>query len=270
MTEKWIDRRGIYDNDYFSGAQAALYIGDVLVDEVTSISFAVNQSRSPLYGYASALFDAVSKGNVIVQGNFTVNFKEAGYLWLVLNRYKRLMKGETPFLDVSEAWFPPTDEALVDQQVPSRVLGERTIGQNIEEIINGEQLPTDIMGAFAAEARLSLSGFSNTERGLSGMGTAENIFEAFENVVWGRPGGTRDIDGGKTVNFSEGGTRRADDPALNPFDIYLTFGDYVGDDRIHHTVHKLKEVYLLGSSKQVVIDGQPIQEAYSFIAKDLV
>src|SRR5678809_314400 len=79
----------IYDLDYFSSQQAALYIGDVFVDEVIALSYSVQQSKTPIYGYASQLFDAVSHGTVIVQGQFSVNFKESGYLWLILHRYKR-------------------------------------------------------------------------------------------------------------------------------------------------------------------------------------
>src|SRR3990167_10850494 len=80
---------GIYDLDYYSGSQCSLYIGDVYIDEAVGMSFTVSQNKQPIYGYASQLFDAVSYGNVIVQGSFAVNFKESGYLWLVLHRYKR-------------------------------------------------------------------------------------------------------------------------------------------------------------------------------------
>lgn len=256
---EWALRRGLYDNDYFSGAQVALYIGEVLVDEVTSLTFAVNQNRTPLYGYASTLFDAVSKGNVIVQGQFTINFKEAGYLWLILNHYKRVMKRETPF------FTPPNVTGL--EKNPREMLRRR----NIEQIVNGELLPSDIMGSLAQTeiGRSSLSGFASEKRALGSTGTAEGILESFENAIWGTKNeNTSGKIGGQALNIRK--NRRADEPALNPFDIYIAFGDFVGDDRIHHTAHKLKDVHLLGSSKQIVIDGQPIQEAYNFIAKDLI
>jgi hypothetical protein len=101
------------------------------------------------------------------------------------------------------------------------------------------------------------------------MGRAESAFEHFENLVWNnRSMGSATVSAdGFIVDTS---TRQADDPDLNPFDIYVTYGDYSGDDRIHHTIQKLQQVHLLGNSKQVVIDGQPIQEVYSFIAQDLV
>lgn len=249
--------RGIYNNDYFSGAQVAIYIGDVLVDEITSISYAVSQSRVPLYGYASRLFDAVSEGNVIVQGQFTINFKEAGYLWLVLQRYKAIVKGErSPF-------FRPNN--------PGGNRDEATITANIERMIQGDIGVEDLQAIQDLVAHTSLTGFSSEKRAVGKMGRAENIFEAFENAVWGNPQGVKgkEIDmGAYKVNTAL--ARHVDDPSLNPFDIYVAFGDYVSDDDIHHTVQKLKDVYIVGTSKQVAIDGLPIQEAYSFIARDLL
>ena len=88
----------VYDQEYFSGTQATIYIGDVWVDEVTSFAFQVTQAKAPLYGYASQLFDAVSRGPRLVRGQFTINFKEAGYLWLVLERYKSIRGIKTPFV----------------------------------------------------------------------------------------------------------------------------------------------------------------------------
>ena len=83
----------VYDLDYFTGSQCAVYIGDVFVDEVTNIAFKVNQSKQPIYGYASQLFNAVAPGRVLVQGQFTVNFKESGYLFIILARLKKMFPG---------------------------------------------------------------------------------------------------------------------------------------------------------------------------------
>jgi len=257
----WISRRGVYDNDFFSSAQCTLYIGDVLVDELTSLSFAVHQSKTPLYGYASELFDAVSKGNVLVQGQFSINFKEAGYLWLILNRYKA-MNGEVPIFD-------PTNGNAdgLPSGVPAREMAQY---RNIEQVVNGNNpltSDTKYLGALAREAQLSLSGFSNRSRQEGETKGAESIFEAFENYVWGKEGQTTyAIDGG-TIDITD--NRRCDVAKLNPFDIYVVFGDYVGDDRIHHTIQKIVDVHILGNSKQIGMDGTPVQEVYQFFAKDI-
>jgi hypothetical protein len=74
---------------YFSGSQASLYIGDVWVDEITSYSFTLQHDRSPVYGYGSQHWDFMPRGTIIIMGEFTINFKEPNYLWIILERYKR-------------------------------------------------------------------------------------------------------------------------------------------------------------------------------------
>ena len=271
------DRRGIYNIDYFSGSQVAIYIGDVLVDEITSMNFAVHQSRAPIYGYADKYFRDVSEGNVLVQGTFTINFKEAGYLWLILNRYRAVMKGKATYL--SEIGKP---DAGLSARSRSLYDGDQDYvnSQTIEQMTNGELssfrrndilrrissgLPvTDKQLAHArTNTQKDLLGFSSRNRaGLRGnsIGAAENIFEAFEDKVWSH----------ETDHNIEQHHRRADDPELNNFDIFVTFGDYTGSDHENHTVEKITNVMIVGSSKEIVIDGQPTQEAYQFIGRNLI
>lgn len=281
-------RPGIYNVEYFSGAQTAIYIGDVWVDEITSISFQVSQHRRPLYGYASELFDDVAEGTVLVSGNFTINFKEAGYLWLVLNRYKEL-KGQPDAIYKQMRRDISIDDAGFRGKFDSPFSSDnrdQINRQNIEQIMNGEistfernralaklaahvESPTALdlktmreernrnsasLGGFASESRRSAE---RTDGGR--VGSTESIFETFENQVWRKSSGELDQQ-----------HRRCDDPFLNPFDIYLTFGDFSGSDYDNHTIQRLRDVYIVGTSKQVVIDGQPVQEAYSFIARNLV
>ena len=55
---------------------------------------------------------------------------------------------------------------------------------------------------------------------------------------------------------------------IPPFDIYAVFGDHT-DPNANHTVYRIKEVYLTGQSQVISSNGQPIQEQYSFIARDI-
>lgn len=259
-------RRGVYDSDYFSGAQVAIYIGDVWVDEVTSLTFQLQEPRVPLYGYADTTFRDICRGQVIVTGSFSVNFKEAGYLWLILNRYKKMFAGKatkallTPMQTVNGA----TEQEI--QIAKAFNIEERYIQNKLNAQKKGST--NKALQALAAQraaliSQKTLTGYASSARGLGGgeqMSGAESVFEAFENVVWGR---RRSTDFNTEI-------RRVTDIRLNPFDIYITYGDYTGDDRLHHTMQKLDTVYLTSAGKQIVIDGTPIQEEYSFIARDLV
>lgn len=80
------------NEQYYSGNQASLFIGDVWVDDITSIDYTLQHTRMPQYGYGSQHFDFVPKGSIIITGSFTINFREPNYLWLVLERYKDFNK----------------------------------------------------------------------------------------------------------------------------------------------------------------------------------
>lgn len=244
-----------------SGAQVSLYIGDVWVDEVTSIEYNASQSRMPLYGYADQLFRGVAEGQVVVRGRFSINFKEAGYLWLILNRYKQKMEGRNSLLN------PFVSSGSADRR-------------NIEQVINNEVSQIDLNSIYTKLAsdltenevkklktqgnlrtQDTLTGFASSPR--LGKNTAESIFETFEDIVWGE-------ESNLTLAVDATDHRRADDTRLNPFDIYIAYGDFAGDNTVNHTIRRIADVYIMGTSQQVVIDGQPIQEIYDFIGRNII
>ena len=59
---------------YFSGANVVVDLGGSQLIECAGISFVVNESNQPVYGYASHLYDVVLPGRRIIQGSFVVNF----------------------------------------------------------------------------------------------------------------------------------------------------------------------------------------------------
>lgn len=79
------------NQEYFSGSQASIFIGDLWVDEITDIQFSVGANSTPIYGYGDTFFSHVAQGRVIVQGSFTINFKEPNYLFAVLERYNKFL-----------------------------------------------------------------------------------------------------------------------------------------------------------------------------------
>jgi hypothetical protein len=254
----------IYDNEYFSGTQAALYIGDVLVDEVTSYAFNIQQNKTPLYGYASQLFNAVSKGTVIVTGGFSINFKEANYLYLVLMRYQAFNR------TVDEQIRKATNHTVSDQNIksflksipqetgfgpylprlpsPFQPQSKKEIRQGIERLLNGQASTSE-----KYEFYQSLGGFAST----FGLDIEfENLAEVLEDSVWG-------IDAKQADDM----IRRTDDNYFDGFDMYFTYGDYNNPDA-NHTVERIMGVHLTSRSKAVSVSGEPIQEEYQFIARN--
>ena len=68
------------DKRYYSSIDAEIYFGDLFIDEVTSIEWAIQQQAMPIYGYNSYCFDDMALGTRLVQGQFAVNFIKAGFL----------------------------------------------------------------------------------------------------------------------------------------------------------------------------------------------
>lgn len=82
---------------YFSSIDADIYFGDRFIDEVTSISWQLQQNTMPIFGYNSSTFDDIAIGNRIISGQFSINFVQSNFLQKAistLRKINRQMYGE--------------------------------------------------------------------------------------------------------------------------------------------------------------------------------
>ena len=238
-----------YNLDYYSGAQAAVFFEDVLIDEVTSLQWTVQQNKVPIYGYASQTFDEMAKGTIIVQGSFSINFVEAGYLWATLDRLRQ--RGQTQREDpnttaMRAGWQTDMQAQHIMKWMDDNIDGFRKVGlsdYNQQEVMNNW-----------------FEWFKDTDSNPH----KQDIVSYINDYIWGPTPGlgeTRINDNDLTDQ------RRTDRKELNGFDIYLSFSH---DSAYTGTVHKIQEVHLTGKAQTVVIDENPIQEVYSFYAKNVI
>jgi hypothetical protein len=276
------DFRNVYDLEYFSGAQMNMYIGDVLIDEVTSLQIQVQQRKMPVYGYASQLFDKVAKGTVFVEGTFTINYKESGYLYAVLERYRTLINGGhrgTPSPFMSAAGFSQIEKNRTGGAINGGKPGFLTrlnierMNETVDQVLNGKTPDgSNIRPEDLIEYYRSMTGFNNPgfptqkaaeddlQRGApGGANAAEKTMEIFEDKVWGSKRLDEDSEG-----------RRGDSNHFDNFTIYVTMGDYNRNDRVNHTVKRIDNVHLIGQAQTIVINGEPVAEQYSFFARNFV
>lgn len=82
-----------YSYEYFSGANVVVELQDMPLHEAVGISFGINETKIPLYGYSSRHFDAVGRGKVLVRGTLAINYVHKDYLMASLQASKQL-KGE--------------------------------------------------------------------------------------------------------------------------------------------------------------------------------
>ena len=277
-----------YDSPYFSGSQAGVYIGDVYIDEITSISYRGSQQKTPVYGYASQLFDRVAAGPFIIQGEFTINFKESAYLWAVLERYNQMIRQPSDPNQTTVPLLGPLPNSELGNSV-KRMFNARPVRSDTEDssgpvqagveyvrsgVPVGREAGTGITNviSFATiedllEDKATLSErtqiFTEIANSVGAAATSQNLqkdqkklFDALVENVRGK------------ANIQDTGFERTDDNKYDGFDLYVTFGDWENPNA-PRTVQRLSQVHLTSRGTSVEISGAPIQEHYSFIARNI-
>lgn len=244
----------VYEFDHFSGSQISIYIGDILVDDISSVQFTVTQSKRPIYGYASQYYSTVAPGQVIVEGMFTVPFKESDYILATLAQFQEKM---VPISKTSGSKQVEEDLILnVDAEVPDYYIKK----ENIERYLERGKGVADL----------------DTYRFVTDLGALsdqafENIAEKFEDLLWQDP--DQDFLKSNLTRYQPGEDhfqyRRGDQ--YPPFDIWVLYGD-VANSAANHTIKRLVDVEIIGQGQAIGHGqmGEPIIEVYRFIAKNLV
>ena len=222
--------------EYFCGSQVSLYINQILIDECVFIAYNLSAEKIPIYSYSGRKYATTAEGPILVRGRFGINFKESGYLFLIMayiqEKYRQGNRGT------------PSEQA-----------------RNIEDLIDGTRQGDPFREIGLSDLSRSRPGLA---RQLAQLGESEfkRLATDFEQLIWGK-GNLGEIES-RFAGISN--KERADEfPA---FDIYLTFGN-IDDPQAHTTVRKLSDVELVGSTMQVNIDGEGIVEVYDFLARSL-
>jgi hypothetical protein len=227
-----------FGSEYFAGADIRIYFGDIWIDEITSLQFTLQEQVAPIFGYASYTWDKVARGSRYISGSFSINFKESYYLQQTLNRLTSTVKTETASGFTEKQWKSGVDiEALMES---------------------------------------------------ADTGNFDKIADDFEKSLWGA---VKMDDYKKAMDKSHQNSyfypefRKEDDAKGNPqydnnsqkvltdsgFNIIISYGPMNEANGMNtpETTHTLVNVQLTGVSQVIGGDGNPVQEQYTFIAKDL-
>ncbi len=276
-----------YEYDWFSGSQISVMIGDVVVDAGVAVQFSVQQSKSPVYGYANQYYTFVSDGKVLVTGSLTIAFKEAGYLLWPIQRFANqvnagqwtsprfgtdkngnLIRG----FDVgsSDGRFTTAAKAAEDR---------RLMEANVEQMVEWSTRS-------GSGGLQNGTAYNNFYRDLGALpdDKFEDYAEVFEDAIWygsdTANAGMRDQLFSKNIQdrimgYSAGqideeavlSHRRADQyPAV---DIWIVYGD-MSRPAVNHTVKKLLDVSFVGQAQTIEVSGEPTYETYNFFCRNLV
>lgn len=284
-----------YEYDWFSGSQIGVMIGDVLIDSAVALSFNVEQTKTPIYGYANQYYTFVADGHLLVSGVLTVAFKEAGYLLWPMQRWQerspRVTLGvsgstqdakNTPPRWTSPRYGVDSQGRIINSYSPSkegtdladasRVARRRQVMEaNVEQMFGWEH---------DANQNRQNRQYNQFWRDLGAL--SDNDFEdwaeVFEDAIWygsdvSNPT-VRDKLFSKNIkdtdpisNESVLRHRRADQ--YPQIDMWIVYGD-MSHHPANHTVKKILDLSFTGQSQAIEISGQPVYEQYQFIAKNLV
>lgn len=128
-----------FPEDYFSGSDVTVYFDDVFMEDLQGLEFGMQEKVQPVYGYNSFTYDAVARGQRVVQGTFTIAFKEAGYMRRIMSHIAGLKVAAKPFLayylggqaSKKPEWAGNVDETIED--ILNRKAGMSTDSSVVEQ-----------------------------------------------------------------------------------------------------------------------------------------
>jgi hypothetical protein len=221
-----------FGSEYFSGANVGVYFGDVLVDQVKDLQFNLQEQIVPIFGYGSYTYDAVAKGQRLVNGSFDIYFREAAYLKIVLDRIEEELGGESKANPFKYDSVP--EEATIEHIL------EELSSKNSDDF---DKLADGYEDAIWGKAK-------NSEVNLTNVGK-KPYFIPLNGSVSGKVASK-----GFDILISYGPEARRQRKNL-------------GELSVNTTVQSINGVHL--TSVELVIDekGEPIFERYTFIARDI-
>jgi hypothetical protein len=256
------DFQQVYDFDYYAGSQVGIFIGDTFIDDISSVGWNLVQNKEPIYGYASYHYDRVAPGQVLVNGSFTLNFKERGYLFVILERYNKLLNAANN----SDGRQSRTGD-----------LAEIGVRKNIERLVaQSEAHPNFAFDTNDLRFLASLHELSDDE--------FNTVSSMFEEAAWGeqavdivdRKDG-RNVKPGKSIPSDSRGSILVRPDQFPAFDIVVGYGDVFRENpsgrkrrSMNSTTKRIYNVDLIRESQVIEINGAPIQEQYDFIARTIL
>jgi len=290
----------VYEYDWFSGSQINVMIGDVLIDNSVAISFSVQQSKTPVWGYGSQYYSFVAPGKVIVQGSLTIAFKETGYLLWPMKRFAELsskVEAQIAAGEPVDGFSPRYSVGEQGERVssykeegtsgnPLTAAGEAAANKRVM-VANVEQMVSWDADARSAGKRLEQRQgqlrrkYNRFYRDLGALSDTqfEKYAEVFEDVVWFGTDRANPFIRDRTFSNDITDAKYGDDVEMiyqhrradqyPPIDIFIVYGD-MSRQQPNHTVKKILDVSFTGQAQTIEISGQPTFEQYEFIARNLV
>lgn len=251
----------IYSNSafqgYFTSAQVNASINGTVLDELNTIQWALQTNTIPIYGYSSRDYDALGSGRSLVQGQLVLNYVTENYLLTLINTQSPRF-----VTDTSISYAGGTTQSVTNSGADTQS------AQDMAQLLQRQQavkaLPT------AAQTDQALVGLLSdaTNQGIS-ANPALNSPGTMAASLQQRLDAMLASSTPATVQMAKQMSKQSkQDAYANPvyrnatFDLRIEIG--TGRAKTYRMLEKCKLI-----SNEVICDqsGQPILEAYGFIAR---
>lgn len=223
------------NEEYFTGSQASIFMGDVWIDDIIDWQCSIGANATPIYGYGQTFFQHAAQGRVLVQGSFTINFKEPNYLFAALAKYDPSQK----FLTSTNTNFLPVANLVESKYEDKRKTLDDFFYQNNDGAGGG-------FNARSQRGNLNDSDIQGTVYDTIGEKSRLLYIEGIDNQ-------------------SKAGMEN--DFAVPLFDMKIGYGATLDSNTIGEKILGIK---LIGKGKVIMANGEPIKETYNFFARNIV
>lgn len=263
---------GRFQQKYFASNQGLVFIGSYLVDEVVFIQYRQTQSKRPIWSYSSVYYDAVGSGQVMVEGNLTLNYIDSAYLYYALyHTLIRQQRGPSTSRDGYRDALQAISQIDTRTRHVAGLLGKITQQSALDK--NGGQLSSpevrQLAQLIATDPEKGREIISHLKRKF--WGNLATNADATNKEAYGHNLSVRDfasqsplsLDGLANPNAGRAIYARPDQ--VPPVNIMISHGNPL--DPNFSTGRVLREVEFNGNSMRVDPSGQPQMETYSFFCK---
>lgn len=218
-----------FNYEYFCAANVVLEVEGQPIHEAAGFSFSINESKTPLYGYSSRHWDAIARGQVIVQGSLIINYIHNDYLFHAIQE-GRSFRSARPDPTGQPADIPLIGDVLVNDVATQNFLNQISIDP---------QENKDIIAGFEDTYWAPNSGINDVANQLfDGSISSSNTFNPHDYAD------SIDIK----VTFGE----------RSPFNAYSGITGFI-----------ISGVHFLGRGVPIQVDESVIIEEYSFLGRNV-
>jgi hypothetical protein len=272
-----------FDSTYWSGLDANLYANssgvNVFLDELVSLQFTLSEQVTPYYGYSNYVPQKMYRGQRIVAGSFTINFKYTHYIYGMLKKLREPGNGTS----IKTKATPSKGNSAVDHAKVAmemqRVgpLGIADFGTAVFEALSAT-IPRSSAATEVSKVQTnSLKFISASAKELYWTNEGDRIAKAESNSFYSDqvPSNKEKFSGpanGLTINVIYG----SEEPSVvfkpnskGEMSYANSFSDATDISRVY-TKGVLSGVEITGVAHAIDDSGRPIMEIYNFIARDWI